>query len=361
MALPQPADRSPWLPLLGIVAIVGALATAFLWTSGRIGGGRVTAQKLIDTIEAGNPEPFPGFRRAHAKGLCVAGTFSSSGEAAALSSARIFAQRNVTPVMGRISIAGNPHGADDAARVRSLALSLRTDDGQEWRTAMNSFPFFVVATPEGFLAQMLASRPDPANGKPDPASQAAFAAKYPEAKKFGAWAAQAPWPNSWANTEFNGIHSYRLRAANGSEHFARWSMRPQARLQTMTPAERKAAGADFLARDLRERLARGPVRWDMLLTLAEAGDAVNDPSQPFPAGRAQVVAGTLEINSATEQASGPCRDVNFDPLILPTGIAASDDPILAARSAVYAESYKRREWEIASGKATEAVGARAAP
>jgi catalase len=43
----------------------------------------------------------------------------------------------------------------------------------------------------------------------------------------------------------------------------------------------------------------------------------------------------------------PCnaRDVNFDPLVLPTGIDPSDDPLLAARSSVYAKSHQRRTRE----------------
>jgi catalase len=226
---------------------------------------------------------------------------------------------------------------------------------------MNSFPFFLVATPEGFLAQMQASRPDPATGKPDPSKQADFARRYPEAKKFVAWATTAPWPDSWANTEYNSVNAFRVRAADGGEHYIRWSMRPQTALQTMTPEQRKQAGPDFLARDLAARLAHGPLRWDMVLTVAEPGDAVNDSSQQWPEGRRQVVAGTLEITAATPQASGPCRDINFDPLILPAGITASADPVLLARSSAYSESFNRRELEIARGVASEAVGQKVTP
>jgi len=53
--------------------------------------------------------------------------------------------------------------------------------------------------------------------------------------------------------------------------------------------------------------------------------------------------------------------VNFDPLILPTGVAASDDPILAARSGLYAQSFFRREREIASGKAAGATSDEVSP
>jgi catalase len=52
------------------------------------------------------------------------------------------------------------------------------------------------------------------------------------------------------------------------------------------------------------------------------------------------------INGDTAQLDGDCRDINFDPLILPSGIEGSDDPLLAARSAAYAASYMRRTAEV---------------
>ncbi|WP_257386631.1 catalase family peroxidase [Tahibacter caeni] len=347
------------LPLAAIGTVALSLAGAFAWSAGWI-GGRLTAQRLVDAIEAAGP-PHPGFRRAHSKGVCVSGSFRSSGEAVALSSARVFAQPR-TPVMGRLSIAGaDPHAAEAQARVRSIALLLQTDDGQQWRTAMNSFPFFPVATPAGFLAQTLAARPDPATGKPDPARQAAFLRQYPEAARFQEWARQAPWSDSWANTVYNGVNAFRVTAADGRTRHVRWSLRPQAPFAPLDAERRSRAEADFLAQDLRARLARGPLRWDLVLTIAEPGDAVNDASQPWPESRRQVLAGTLELTGSEPQASGRCRDVNFDPLILPQGIAPSDDPILLARSAAYSQSFNRREREIAFGAAAEAGGKETTP
>ena len=42
------------------------------------------------------------------------------------------------------------------------------------------------------------------------------------------------------------------------------------------------------------------------------------------------------------QQGGCCDGVNFDPTVVPDGIAISADPILAARSVVYAQSWNRR-------------------
>ena len=351
----KPPYRRHAAAFAGIAAIAAALVLALAWAAGWIGRDRLTAARMVDAIQANGPA-HPGFRRAHSKGMCVEGEFRSSGLAWPLSSARVFRDPE-TPVLGRLSIAGgNPHGADPDARVRSMALLLRSDDGTQWRMAMNNFPFFAVATPEGFQAQTLASRPDPATGKPDPARMAAFRERFPEARRFAAWAKSAPWPDSWANTSYNSVNSFRFVADDGSVRHVRWSMRPHAAFAAMDPGARAAADADFLAADLEQRLAQGPLRWDLVLTLAAAGDPVDDPSQPWPEGREKVVAGTLTLRSATPQATGACRDVVFDPLILPPGIRASDDPILAARSAAYARSFNRREREIARGHADEATG-----
>lgn len=356
---PTPRKRAPLsrhvVPLLGIGAIVATAAIAFAWSAGHLDRDRITAQRMTDLIER-NGGPHPGFRRAHSKGVCVTGTFHGNGQASALSTARVFSQSEL-PVLGRLSIGGgDPHGSDAKARVRSLALLLRSDDGQQWRMAMNSFPFFAVPTTEGFQAQTLASMPDPATGKPDPQKMADFLARYPQAKKFQQWAATAAWSNSWANTEFNGVNAFIFSAADGSKHAVRWSMRPQTAFAPLDAQQREQTDADFLAEDLQTRLAQGPLRWDMVVTVAAPGDPVNDPSQAWPQDRRQVVAGTLELTASTPQASGDCRDINYDPLILPQGIAGSGDPILAARSAVYAQSFHRREREIARGQAPDATG-----
>ncbi|WP_043290791.1 catalase family peroxidase [Pseudoxanthomonas spadix] len=360
MSQPSSSSRPPGKPspvpaLLGIVALLAALAGAFAWVGGGF-GARLTAQQMTNTIEAGKPHP--GFRRAHAKGVCVAGSFTPSAQAPQLSRARVFTQAN-TPILGRLSIGGgDPHGADAKARVRSVALLLKTDDGQQWRTAMNSFPFFVVATPEGFQAQNLASAPDPATGKPDPARMAAFLDQYPEAKKFMAWAKSAPWSNSWANTRFNGVNSFWFTNAAGERHAVRWSLRPQAPFEELSAGQRAQADADFLSEEFNTRLARGPVKWDLVVTQAREGDPIDDPSQPWPADRTQVVAGTVTFTGTTPQDSGACRDINYDPTVLPDGMAPSKDPILAARAAVYSVSFNRRMHEIGTGQAPAATGAK---
>lgn len=72
---------------------------------------------------------------------------------------------------------------------------------------------------------------------------------------------------------------------------------------------------------------------------------MDDPTQPWPQDRPQVDAGIVEITAAQPQPGGACNGLNFDPLVLPQGIEPSNDPILHARRAAYAESLRRRARE----------------
>jgi catalase len=55
--------------------------------------------------------------------------------------------------------------------------------------------------------------------------------------------------------------------------------------------------------------------------------------------------GTLTLDRVDSDDTSAARDINFDPLVLPAGIAPSDDPLLSARSAVYSRSFTRRAGE----------------
>jgi catalase len=53
----------------------------------------------------------------------------------------------------------------------------------------------------------------------------------------------------------------------------------------------------------------------------------------------------LTLDAIEAEETSLARVINFDPLVLPAGIAPSDDPLLSPRSAVYSESFTRRAGE----------------
>jgi catalase len=354
MPTPNPR-RGSMLLLLPIALILAVIAALFAWVGGWFGNHQLTPQKMMDFAE-GSGTQAQGFRRAHSKGVCFAGTFAPTPEAATLSKARAFSQPSIA-VIGRFSSSSNnPYAPDGASPVRGMAVQLKTDDGQEWRIAMNSFPFFAAATPQGFQAMNEAGKPDPATGKPDPDKMKAVLAANPEIAAFQAWAKTAPRSDSLGSTRFNGVNAFRLTDAAGTDRMVRWSMRPRLPFTAMSPEQLKAADPNFLIEDLNRRLASRPLIWDMVLQFAAPGDPITDPSKAWPDTRPETTIGTLTVARAEEQANGPCRDLNFDPLILPDGIVGSADPILHARSAAYSVSFNRREREISEGKTAHPIG-----
>jgi catalase len=82
-----------------------------------------------------------------------------------------------------------------------------------------------------------------------------------------------------------------------------------------------------------------------MLTVGTPDDPTHDATLPWPGDRRAIDAGVLTLDAVAAEAKGNARDINFDPLVLPPGIEPSDDPLLSARSAVYAASYRRRAGE----------------
>jgi catalase len=88
-----------------------------------------------------------------------------------------------------------------------------------------------------------------------------------------------------------------------------------------------------------------PLQWRLMITVAQPGDVTEDASIPWTDGREQVDVGTLTLDAVASDDTSLARDINFDPLVLPAGMAPSDDPLLSARSAVYSHDFTRRAGE----------------
>jgi len=349
----RPPTHTAWRWALIGLAVAGS-AAAFGYVAGWLAPDRLTPHRLVNAVAANGGE-HAGFRRNHAKGVCVAGRFEANGALAGFSTAPLFAAGTSTPVVGRFALPGsNPYAADSSVPIRSLALRFDLPDGEQWRTGMNAMAVFPVSTPQAFYALQMATHADPATGKPDPTKTKAFFTSHPETARFLAWVKTAKPSASYATETYRSINAFYLRDGQGARHAVRWAMVPE------QPAEGDggpAAGdTDYLAADIGKRLAAGPLRWHLQMVFAAPGDAVDDATIAWPDDRRTVDAGTLVLTSSQPQADGPCRDVNYDPTILPRGIETSDDPLLAARSATYADSYLRRTSEEAHVPGTKHPG-----
>ena len=309
----------------------------------------------INTASANSPAPdqtvaaiegafgvTPGERRNHIKGTCAVGEFVGTPEAAAYTRSALFSNKPV-PVIARFSLGGgNPKAPDTARSVRGMALQFKLPDGKLHQMAMLNTPIFGAAQPQTFLDLMLALQPDPATGKPDPEKMKAFKASHPDSVAQGQYMATNNPPTSYANSAYWGIHTFKFINKKNETTLGRWRFVPQDGEKRLSEDELKTAGANFLEQALVDRSKQAPVRWDMMLTIGQPGDAEDNPTIAWPDERKQVKVGTLTIKSAMAQKGAECEAINYDPLVMADGIAPSDDPVLRFRSPAYAVSFGKR-------------------
>lgn len=338
--MPEPRQSLPLAPLALIAVIIGLGAVAFAYTAGWFSPARISPAELVDTFTPPGAAPPLGHRRNHAKGICFTGVFEANGAGSELSRAEAFA-RGSYPVLGRFNLATpDPNAADATVRVRGLGIRITTPDGQQWRSAMIDAPFFAASTPQTFY-QLLSLPPK------DLDAMKAYAATHPAFVAFGGWAKSAPWTASYAEERFNGLNAFIFTNGSGAQHAVRWSLVPVAQPVAISPADLAKRSPDFLEEDIAQRVAGAPQRWTLVLIVANPGDQTADPSKAWPSDRRTVTAGTLVVQQIIPERNGPCRDINFDPTVLPSGIKTSDDPFPAARSAAYSVSFNRRTAEEA--------------
>jgi catalase len=330
--------------LAAIGAVLAGIVGLFAYAGGWLTPHTLSPATMINTFEQVNG-PHPGFRRNHAKGVCFSGYFESSGRGVALSKAAVFPPGRV-PIIGRFALAGGqPYVADAPNTVRSMAILFKLPDGQEWRTGMNNIPVFPVETAQAFHDQLLASAPDPATGKPDPAKMKAFLASYPKTAKAMQLIGNRPISSGFDNSTYNSLNAFRFINASGVVVPVRWSMVPVQPFEPINTTDLAKADKNYLFDALIASIHSHPLQWHLIVTVGQPGDPTNDATLPWPPDRQQIDVGTLTIDRVESEDTSPARDINFDPLILPDGIAGSDDPLLSARSSTYSQSFTRREGE----------------
>lgn len=333
MTQPARSKLPPALSLAIIAAVAGCAGGAFAYTAGWLSPERLSPNQVADAF---GPKVVAGHRVNHAKGTCFLGTFHSNGAGAALSSAPMLAKGDF-PIVGRFNLGTpDPFAKDSTARVRGIGMLISASGTAQWRTAMINAPVFVVSTPQQFYEMLQAG------GSKDPDAMVRFAGAHPGTKPFLDWAKNGPWTGSYAEERYNSLNSFLFTNAAGERRTVRWSMTPIESAHQITAADFAKAGPDVLEREIADRIGKAPARWTMTVQIAGPGDVTADPSKAWaPAGKT-VILGEVEAVRVIAEADGPCRDLNFDPTVLPVGIGTSDDPFPAARSAVYAKSYDRR-------------------
>jgi catalase len=281
----------------------------------------------------------PGHRALHAKGTVLAGTFTATPAAAQLTRAAHM-QGQPVKVTARVSNAvGDPGAPDYAPDARGLAVKCYLPDGSRTDLVAQSAPRFPARTPEAFLELMRASVPSPSM----PLKMARFLARNPVA--IGGLPANSRAllpPASYATVRYYAVHAYVWVDSDGARRYVRYTFAPEVSEPPLAPWKARRRGRDYLQDEIRERLARGPVRFRLELQIAEPGDSVDDPTSVWPKQRRVVMAGTLELTGLDTERERGDDVLVFDPVRVTDGIELSDDPLLRFRERAYSASVARR-------------------
>jgi catalase len=269
-----------------------------------------------------------GVRASGAKGVCLKGNFTPGPDGASLSKAPQF--NKAVPVTARFSMGGGNPKISDKTKATTRGFAMRmADPAGDLTFVIISAPVFSTKTPAQLLEFLKVRVPGP-DGKPDAEKIKAFAAQNPETGRQAAWLNARPVPASFAGTDYWAVHAYTLTNAKGDK----------------TTAKLKFVAADkatLTDDELKERLSRGPAKFDLVAILAEPGDPTTDVTATWPEDQRKTkTLGTLAITAVEPDAT--CDAATFDPVVdLPEGIAGpADDPMFAIRSPAYAVSLSRR-------------------
>ena len=303
-------------------------------------GGSIPEQ-IVDAIhDIGGRHD--GTRAVHAKGVVCGGTFIARPEAAALTRA---AHMQGAPVRATVRFSnggGDPATPDRAKDGRGLAVKLYLGDGGRTDLVTITLPRFFVRHAEDFLEFTRARKPDPETGQPDMAKLGAFLEAHPEALPAIQHALSQPAPASYAQLEYHGIHAFKWIAPDGTERWVRFSFRPLAGVAGLSDEEAAGRPDDYLQEEIRDRLAREPVEFELEIAIAQEGDDPNDPTEPWPDDRERVVVATLRVDELDHTRERDGDVLVFDPTRVTDGIELSADPILHVRPDAYAVSVERR-------------------
>lgn len=276
-----------------------------------------------------------GFRPAHAKGILLKGTFTPDPSARELTRAP-HVMRESTPVTVRFSnstglpmlpdneLIGNPRGLAVrfylAARVHTDIVSHSTDgfpsrNGQEFLEFLRA-----VVGGEAQIGQFLAAHP--------------WTLRFVEARK--------PNASSFAREAYFGVTAMKFSNASGEARFGRYQITPHAGVEHLDDTKTKTMGANYLYEEIAERVAAGPIGFDVKVQIANPGDIVDDATISWPSDREVRPFGTLSLTSLVENDAAEQKHIIFDPIPRVDGIEPSDDPLLELRAAIYLLSGRRR-------------------
>jgi catalase len=300
------------------------------------------SRDVLNAFEKADGGLHPTFRPAHAKGLLLAGVFTPSPDASSLTRAP-HASRDATPVTVRFSdFAGVPGVADNDpqnASPRGFAVRFHLAEHSHTDIVAHSIDAFPTRTVEEFLEFLNALMATDPNA-PHPNAIEQFLGTHPAALSFVQ--TPKPIPTSFARESFFAVSAFKFTGANGAQRYGRYRVLPVAGNEYFDAAAAAQKTPDFLFDEIKERVATGPVKFRIVVQIAEDSDTLDDATVRWPEDRPQIAFGEISLTEIKPDNAAEQQQIIFDPIPRVDGIEASADPLFEPRANIYLMSGRRR-------------------
>jgi len=169
----------------------------------------------------------------------------------------------------------------------------------------------------------------------------AFLGSHPAALAFVQ--APKPAPSSFAREKYFGVTALKFIDVEGKATHFRYQVVPEAGVETVDAAALKDKGANYLFKELTNRLRmEGSISFRLMAQIAEDGDTVDDATVHWPESRKVVELGTVKVDEVMSSNAAEQKRIIFDPIPRVQGLEASEDPLLEMRAGVYLISGRER-------------------
>lgn len=312
---------------LGLIVTSTMLTPAYAMHNGNTTGSIVSSFESLFGVTKGK-------RRNHTKGFCFDATLIPHDKAIQQYSSSVLFSKNLE-VIGRLSHkGGNSDAADDVPADYGMSLAIATGGENHHLMSMNTLDFFPVATPEAFAQFMIAKTKGGDAVK-------AFKNKSPDLRRFKKHqSTKLKTLTPYEGNTFNSINSFYLLDAQGKKTAVRWSFIPSKKQKIV-----KTPKHNFFFENMQENLKTQGVTWDMVVTLANPNDIVENAAIPWKGEHKKIIAAKLKVKRIQSEQKGSCDRINYDPMVLSEGFAPSADPLLQARRNAYALTFSKRIYE----------------
>lgn len=290
------------------------------------------SKQIADVMSQG-PSGKAHQRFVHAKGIVCRGIFQPSPEASSISRAAHLSGGSV-PVAVRFSD-GAPDitVADNSTDAAPRGMAIRFGIGRGTDIMAISHNGFIVGAGEEFLAlQKAIAATDSSRPRPWPVEE--FLGSHPQALQFVQDLNGVPV--SFATESYYCNNALIFLNSKQEKNAGRYQLVPIDGTEYLEEVAAKAMPPNFLREELTAQLAKAPVKYRVLLQLAERGDQTKDGSITWPEARTKVELGVLTINSVVLDPAAAEQQLAFDPTRLVDGIELSGDPLPTLRSHVCA-------------------------